>query len=129
MKKQYWVMIGITCVFLCVILGIFIGRNFTDSYKRIEDFPINPTTQTDEQNDIQTDAPIKIDLNAATLHQLQLLPGVGEAIAQRIIDYRSQYNGFQSVEELMKVDGIGEKKFAEIEPYVEIGGNYENSGS
>ena len=129
MKKQYWIMIGITCIFLCVILGIFIGRNFTDSYKQIEDFPINPTTQTDEQNDIQTDAPIKIDLNAATLYQLQLLPGVGETIAQRIIDYRSQYNGFQSVEELMKVDGIGEKKFAEIEPYVEIGGNYENSGS
>ena len=129
MKKQYWVMIGITCVFLCVILGIFIGRNFTDSYKRIEDFPINPTTQTDEQNDIQTDAPIKIDLNAATLYQLQLLPGVGEAIAQRIIDYRSQNNGFQSVEELMKVDGIGEKKFAEIKPYIKIGGDYENPGS
>lgn len=129
MKKQYWIMIGITCVFLCVILGIFIGRNFTDSYKRIEDFPVNPPTQTDDKSEAITDDPVKIDLNAATLYQLQLLPGVGEAIAQRIIDYRSQNNGFQSVEELMKVDGIGEKKFAEIEPYIKIGGTYENPGS
>ena len=68
-------------------------------------------------------------MNTATLQQLQLLPGVGEAIAQRILDYRSEYNGFHNVEDLMNISGIGEKKFEQIRPYVKVGGNYEDSGS
>lgn len=126
LKKQQWILIGITGIFLCLLVGIFVGRNLTGAYVPIDN-AINTTGQntTDEPQDNNG----KIDLNTATLQQLQLLPGVGETIAQRILDYRSEHNSFNSVEDLMNVSGIGEKKFEQIKPYVKVGGNYEDSGS
>lgn len=93
--------------------------------------PIDSAIDTVEQNNTD-ESQIndgKIDLNTATLQQLQLLPGVGEAIAQRILDYRSEHNRFHNIEDLMNISGIGEKKFEQIRPYVKVGGNYEDSGS
>lgn len=65
-------------------------------------------------------APASISLNAASASDLDRLPGVGPVIAQKIIDYRSEHGGFQSVEELIEVKGIGPKKMAEIRPYVRL---------
>ncbi|GII55023.1 hypothetical protein Pth03_34120 [Planotetraspora thailandica] len=55
-----------------------------------------------------------VNLNLATAEQLNSLPGVGEVLAQRITEFREAHGGFQSVEQLREVAGIGEKKFAEI---------------
>lgn len=52
----------------------------------------------------------KIRLNSATAEELVLLPGLGEKTALRIIQYRDAHGGFGSVEELLQVEGIGEKK-------------------
>lgn len=62
----------------------------------------------------------RIDLNSATVAELQTLPGIGEVLAQRIIDYREESGGFQFVEELMDIKGIGEKTFKKIAEYVEV---------
>lgn len=61
-----------------------------------------------------------IDLNTATAADLDTLPGIGPALAQRIIDYRTQHGGFRSVDELRNVSGIGDTKFAEIKDLVSV---------
>ena len=62
-----------------------------------------------------------IDLNRATARELIQLPGVGEVIAKRIVDFREEHGPFKRVEDLMKIKGIGEKSLEKIRPYIRIG--------
>jgi competence protein ComEA len=57
-----------------------------------------------------------VNLNSATLDQLDSLPGVGPVTAQKILDWRTAHGSFSSVDELLEVDGIGEKTLADIAP-------------
>lgn len=59
-----------------------------------------------------------VSLSTATVDQLDTLPGVGPVLAQHIVDYRTQHGGFSSVDQLREVNGIGERRFADIEPRV-----------
>lgn len=61
-----------------------------------------------------------VNINTAALEELQRLPGVGPAIAARILAYRSEKGGFRSVDELTEVSGIGEKKLAAMKPFVRL---------
>jgi competence protein ComEA len=61
-----------------------------------------------------------VNLNTATLDQLQTLPGVGPVLAQRIVDYREHNGGFKSVADLRKVTGIGDAKFNELKSRVTV---------
>ncbi len=55
-----------------------------------------------------------LSLGTATVEQLDRLPGVGPVLAQHIVDYRTARGGFRSVEELRQIDGIGERRFADL---------------
>lgn len=65
-------------------------------------------------------APKLINLNTATLADLQTLSGVGPATAQKIIDHRTKIGGFRTLEQLKEVPGIGDTKFAQISPHVTV---------
>lgn len=65
-------------------------------------------------------APEKVNINTATVAQLEELPGIGEVIAQRIVDYRTQHGPFKTIRDLLKVEGIGEKKFESIQDHVTV---------
>jgi competence protein ComEA len=61
-----------------------------------------------------------INLNAATVDQLETLPGIGRKTAERIIEYRTKSGGFKRIEDLMNVKGIGEKSFLKLKPLVAV---------
>lgn len=65
-----------------------------------------------------SDAPV--NLNTATVEQLDALPGVGPATAQAIIDYRKQHGRFRSVQDLLEVEGIGPAKLEKLRPRVKV---------
>lgn len=63
----------------------------------------------------------KVNINTASATELESLPRIGPKVAQRIVDFRTKNGGFKTVEEIMKVQGIGEKIFAEIKNLISVG--------
>ena len=102
---------------VCLVLGIFIGRNLNSAYINLEQ-----DMQTPISNDAQDLDAYRLDINTATKQQLMELPGIGEVIAQRIFDYRTTNGAFKSVDDLLHVEGIGEKKLNAILEFIKAGG-------
>lgn len=63
----------------------------------------------------------RVNINTATAAQLETLPGIGAALASRIVEYRQKSGSFRSTQELMNVKGVGEKSFAKLEPWLSVG--------
>ena len=61
-----------------------------------------------------------VDINTATMEELQTIPGIGESYAARIIEYRNAHGGFEYESDLLNVEGIGEKKLEKIKEYIRI---------
>ena len=83
-----------------------------------------PVAQAQEKTDkakLAATASAPINLNTATVAQLETLPGIGSRTAQLIVEHRQKNGGFKKIEELMNIKGIGEKSFLKIKPLVTVG--------
>ena len=69
----------------------------------------------------------KVNINTSSKWRLQKLPGVGETIAERIIDYRREVGHFNDLSELKKISGIGEKRYNDMKKVVTLGWPSERS--
>ena len=75
---------------------------------------------------LQQEVPaVPVDLNQATAEKLQEIPGIGPAMAERIVEWRREHGPFEKVEDLLNIRGIGEKTLEKLRPFVKI----EDAGS
>jgi len=116
MKKAELVLVCITAAFMCFLLGFFLGRREADGFT-LDGKPGHSAQATDPT---KSESSGRININTATSEQLQILPGIGEKIAQDIIDYRQKNGPFQSIEELLNVPLIGEKRLDDIADYITV---------
>ena len=109
--KTEWLLLGMTGLFLCVLLGLFL-------HDRRADVPVETEVQVAQEEILPDLSPL--DLNTATAEELAGLPGIGPELAGRIVAYREEHGGFGSIEEIMEVSGIGEGKFAALEGWITV---------
>ena len=97
--------------FLWRLLGLF-------AHDRQTAPPVETEVQVPQEEILPDLSPL--DLNTATAEELATLPGIGAELAGRIVAYREAHGGFDSVEEIMEVSGIGEGKFAALEGRITV---------
>ena len=106
-----WVLLGLTGLFLCLLLGLFVrDRTGAASVETALTVPVEA---------VRPD-PSSVNLNTAAPEALTALPGIGEELARRIAAYREEHGPFETVEELTKVSGIGQGKLAALEGLVTV---------
>ncbi len=136
-KSGILVMTGIFTAFLFFTLGFFHGRNYLGSTVLISKIPpvessesssssanseTNPPHSKSDSVPFQSPIVFPIDINTASAAEFDQLPGIGEVLARRIVDYRTENGAFQKLEDLMNIEGIGPSRLDHLRPYVTIGG-------
>lgn len=109
--KAEWLLAAWTLVFCLGLLAAF-GWEQAGTVR---------TERTAQEESLQGGTSF-VELNTAPAEQLQTLPGIGEVLAARIIDYREENGPFETVEEIMNVSGIGEGKFEELKYLITANG-------
>ncbi len=100
--------------------SVFPGYAFLPTCREREDFQRARSSRSFQVPlRFKTEYEYLVDLNTAGKEELVLLPEIGPVLAERIIEYRTSSGGFRSREELLRVKGIGEKKYSKILPYLE----------
>ncbi len=120
-KPGHMILIMITGLFIAVMVGILIGRQISNDEVRLFGNGAANSVHTQPSQTESTQAG-KLNINFATAKELAMLPGIGDTYAKRIVEYR-EYNGpFLTIEDILNVKGIGQKRFESISKYITVGG-------
>ena len=123
--KPEQIIVLLTAALIVFTAGYFTGRTTAtpDGTAAIvvEHPPVEEEAETAFRSDSATSAADKVDLNRAGLEDLMTLPGIGETLAQRILDYREEHGPFTSPEELTEVSGIGDKRLDAVRDFITVG--------
>lgn len=120
MKKASRIMVAMTVLFCTFCGGFFLARSLNRDPVTISAVPTVTTgTQTEYSSGSQQE---KININTATAAELMQLDGIGQVLSDRIIAYRDANGGYQSLSELINVEGISDKKLEAILDQITLGG-------
>lgn len=130
MKKQaISTLLIITGIFLAFTMGLFVGRNYSQQNIYISKLPSEPMYAQEAPESLATESDVPeetiqfpLNINTATQEEFTALPGIGETLAKRILDYRKSHGEFSVPEELLNVPGIGTGKLEAILDLITTGG-------
>lgn len=104
-------MLVLTLAAIFFAAGYFTGRAVTGDIRvTVEERSAGPSPAEDDQG--------LVNINTASLSELMTLPGIGEALARRVTEYREKHGPFRVREELMNVPGVGEALFDRLEALI-----------
>ena len=112
----------LTALFLGLTLGLYLGRNPAGGSVTVSTLPQPQAAAASVPAPTTAGRDVPVNINTADVFELTQLPGIGEVLAQRIVDYRSAHGPFTAVEQLTHVEGIGEGKLEAILAQITIGG-------
>lgn len=116
LTKTEWGLLLLAALFLCLMTAVLYaagaGRHTEADYTISTQLPAGDVTPEE--------AP-PVDVNTASLEELDTLPGIGPALAERIIEYREEHGPFEAPEDLLEVKGIGESVLAGLLDSITIG--------
>jgi len=117
LKKASLVLLSVTVIFLSAMVGYHIGKNYVvASFTVSAEKPIGKV----DTEDAGTFHPL--DINTATVEELDLIPGIGQSTAEAIVDYRTKNGPYKCVEDLLKIPGIGQAKLDSFKHLITAGG-------
>lgn len=128
MKNKVSVLLAVvTALFVGFTLGLFVGRNSGSGAVTLAVSPQMQTAPTTAATAAAETVPeetvsFPVNINTADADTLTALPGIGRVLAERIVAYRRQNGSFRAIEEITKVEGIGEKKAEAILELITVGG-------
>ena len=123
MKKANYAVLATFLIFICFLIGFFSGRVSTQNQVTAQSLTKSEESAIINQvHPEQSTTSGKIHNISASVHQLQMLPNIGEVLAERIVEYRNQNGPFSTIDDLLWVNGIGEKTLDDLRQYITVGG-------
>lgn len=119
--KRYKTIVFVLIITICVGLGIYVQER-EKQYKSFfvernnAGAVIAPTIEETEE----IDEKVMVNINTDNYFELMQLDGIGEKTAKRIIEFRKENGNFEVIEDLMRIEGIGKKKFDDIKEYIYV---------
>ena len=127
-KHSISVLLVITIIFGAFTIGFFLGRNQKEDTiavyvpKELVTVPIKVQETAPPVTEEPMVISFPISINEADKEEIMALPGIGEVLADRIIEFRNTHGDFSSPEELLNVEGVGKKRLEEIMDLITVGG-------
>ena len=118
-ERHYWRAVTFLVILILAGAGFWGLRRFAPAMFLGKPDLIAVPNNEHPQNRTTLNKPALLNINTATVEELQTLPNIGETTAQRIIDYRTQHGDFASVDALQNVKGIGTKTLEKLRPFVD----------